>query len=72
MLVPEGVGQSAEPERPIRLLPDRLLETMEATSVGGTRPMMFTVIGRVTEYRGMNYLLVENVTIKRDHGNLSK
>jgi hypothetical protein len=71
-LVPEGSGQSAEPERPIRLLPNRLLETMEATSVGGTKPLIFTVTGQVTEYRGMNYLMVLNVMIKRDQGNLSK
>lgn len=71
-LVAEGVGQDANPERPIRLLPNRLLETMEATSVGGTQPMLFSVTGQVTEYRGTNYLLVLNVMIQRDQGNLSK
>ena len=71
-LAAEGAGQETNPEKPIRLLPNRLLETMEATSVGGTRPMLFTVTGQVTEYRGTNYLLVLNVMIKRDQGNLSK
>lgn len=71
-LAPEGVGQDTAPEKPIRLLPNRLLETMEATSVGGSRPMLFTVQGQVTEYRGTNYLMVLNVMIKRDQGNLSK
>lgn len=71
-LSPEGSGQSVEPERPIRLLPNRLLETMEATSVGGTKPLLFTVTGQVTEYRGMNYLMALNVMIRRDQGNLSK
>jgi hypothetical protein len=71
-LVAEGAGQESNPERPIRLLPNRLLETMEATSVGGTRPVLFSVTGQVTEYRGTNYLLVLNVMIKRDQGNLSK
>ncbi len=71
-LAAEGVGQETNPEKPIRLLPNRLLETMEATSVGGSRPMLFTVTGQVTEYRGTNYLLVVNVMIKRDQGNLSK
>jgi hypothetical protein len=71
-LAAEGAGQETNPEKPIRLLPNRLLETMEATSVGGTRPMLFSVTGQVTEYRGTNYLLVLNVMIKRDQGNLSK
>lgn len=71
-LAVEGVGQETSPDKPIRLLPNRLLETMEATSVGGSRPMLFTVTGQVTEYRGTNYLLVVNVMIKRDQGNLSK
>jgi hypothetical protein len=71
-LAAEGVGQDATPEKPMRLLPNRLLETMEATSVGGTRPLLFSVTGQVTEYRGTNYLLVLNVMIQRDQGNLSK
>jgi hypothetical protein len=71
-LVAEGTGQESSPAKPIRLLPNRLLETMEATSVGGTRPVLFSVTGQVTEYRGTNYLLVLNVMIRRDQGNLSK
>ncbi len=71
-LAVEGAGQDTNPEKPIRLLPNRLLETMEATSMGGSRPMIFTVTGQVTQYRGTNYLLVLNVMIKRDQGNLSK
>ena len=71
-LATEGTGQTIEPEKPMRILPNRLLETMEATSVGGTRPMLFSVTGQVTEYRGTNYLLVLNVLIKRDQGNLGK
>lgn len=71
-LSPEGSGQSAEPERPIRLLPNLVLETMEQASAGGSKPLIFTVTGNVTEYRGMNYLLAVNVTVKRDQGNLSK
>lgn len=71
-LAVEGTGQTIEPEKPLRILPNRLLETMEATSVGGSRPMLFSVTGQVTEYRGTNYLLVLNVMIKRDQGNLGK
>ncbi len=71
-LASEGAGQETTPDKPMRILPNRLLETMEATSVGGSRPMLFTVTGQVTEYRGTNYLLVLNVMIKRDQGNLSK
>lgn len=71
-LVPEGTGQSAEPERPIRLLPSSWLEKMEAASVGGTRSMLFSVTGQVTQYRGTNYLLVLNAMVRREQGNLSK
>jgi len=71
-LVLEGTGQSGSPEQPIRLLPNRMLQTMEVASAGGTRSLLFEVSGEVTEYRGTNYLLVRHVMIKRAAGNLSK
>ncbi len=60
--------QKVEP--PIRLLPNRLLEDMEIASAGGTRPVVFIVSGEVTEYHGVNYLLVQKLLIRPSLGNL--
>jgi len=60
--------QTVEP--PIRLLPNRLLEDMEIASAGGTRPLVFIVSGEVTEYHGVNYLLVQKLLIRPSMGNL--
>lgn len=60
--------QKAEP--PIRLLPNRYLEDMEIASAGGTRPVVFLVSGDVTEYHGVNYLLVQKLLLRPDLGNL--
>lgn len=65
----EDRGQGA-PELPIRLLPNRMLEDMEDMSAGGTRPIVFIVSGEVTEYRGLNYLLIEKLLTRPDLGNL--
>ncbi len=65
----EDRGQGA-PELPIRLLPNRMLEDMEDISAGGTRPIVFIVSGEVTEYRGLNYLLIEKLLTRPDLGNL--
>ena len=54
---------------PMRLLPCKWLEHMESASAGGTRGVRFIVTGRVTAYRGLNYLLCENVLIVHDMGN---
>jgi len=51
---------------PIRLLPNRWLEKMEADSAAATRSMAFRVSGEVTEYHGKNYLLVRKVLIEQD------
>lgn len=56
--------------KPIRLLQNRLLESAVALSGGGTRGVVFIVSGEVTEYKGMNYLLLRKVLIRRDLGNL--
>ncbi len=58
------------PESPIRLLPNRLLEDMEIQSSGGTTPIVFIISGEVTEYHGVNYLLVQKLLIRPDLGNL--
>lgn len=57
-------------EPPIRLLPSRMLESMELASGGGTRPLSFKISGQVTEFHGINYLLLEKVLVVRGHGNL--
>jgi hypothetical protein len=59
-----------EVEPPIRLLPNRLLEDMESFSAGGTKPVVFLVSGEVTEYHGVNYLLVQKLLTRPDVGNL--
>ncbi len=58
------------PEMPIRLLPNRLLEDMEEFSAGGTKDIVFVVSGQVTEYRGVNYLLIQKLLTRPSVGNL--
>jgi hypothetical protein len=57
-------------QSPIRLLPNRLLETTIALSGGGRQGMVFLVSGEVTVYKGDNYLLLRKVLLRRDLGNL--
>lgn len=59
-----------EPELPIRLLPNRLLEDMEIVSAGGTKPVVFQISGELTEYHGVNYLLVQKLLTRPELGNL--
>jgi len=59
-----------EAEIPIRLLPNRLLEDMEVVSEGGTKAVVFVVSGEVTEYHGVNYLLIQKLLTRPDLGNL--
>lgn len=59
-----------EPEMPIRLLPNRLLEDMEIVTAGGTRPVVFQISGELTEYHGANYLLVQKLLTRPELGNL--
>lgn len=58
------------PEPPMRLLPNRMLEDMEIKSRGGTVPIVFVISGEVTEYHGVNYLLIQKLLIRPDLGNL--
>lgn len=60
----------AAPELPMRLLPNRLLEDMEIASSGGTKPVVFIVSGELTEYHGVNYLLVQKLLTRPNLGNL--
>ena len=64
----ENRGQEAN-RRPVRLLPNRLLETAIALSGGGTRGVVFSISGEVTTYRGQNYLMIRKVLVRRDMGN---
>lgn len=59
-----------EPELPIRLLPNRLLEDMEIVTAGGTKPVVFVISGELTEYHGVNYLLVQKLLTRPELGNL--
>lgn len=57
-------------ERPIRLLPNRLLEDMEMYSENGLKPIVFIVSGEVTEYHGQNYLMIQKLLVRPDTGNI--
>jgi hypothetical protein len=62
--------QGANPsDQPIRLLPNRLLESAVAASAGGTRGVVFIVSGEVTVHDRTNYLLLRKVLTRRDLGN---
>lgn len=64
----ENRGQEAS-RKPVRLLPNRLLETAIALSGGGTRGVVFSISGEVTTYRGQNYLMIRKILARRDMGN---
>lgn len=58
-------------EPPLRILPNRWLETMEEVSAGGTRPgVKFRVSGELTEYRGTRYILLRKALVERNLGAL--
>jgi hypothetical protein len=65
----ESRGQGT-PELPMRLLPNRLLEDMEIVSEGGTKSVVFLVSGELTEYHGVNYLLLQKLLTRPNLGNL--
>lgn len=56
--------------KPIRLLPNRMLENAIALTGDLSRGVVLIVSGEVTEYRGNNYLLLRKVLVRRDWGNL--
>lgn len=57
-------------QRPMRLLPNRMLENAIALSGDETMGVVLLVSGEVTEYRGTNYLLLRKVLVQRDWGNI--
>lgn len=56
--------------KPIRLLPNRMLETAIGLGADESLGVVLIVSGEVTEHRGQNYLLLRKVLIQRDWGNL--
>ena len=64
----ESDGKALD-DPPMRILPCKWLEEMEVVTGNGTRSTRFIVTGRVTDYRGSNYLLPENVLVVSDMGN---
>ncbi len=69
MLTFEDQGLNPK-DAPIRLLPNRMLETAVALSAGGSKGVVFIVSGEVTAHRGTNYLLLRKVLVRRNLGNL--
>jgi hypothetical protein len=57
-------------EPPMKLLPNRWLESMESDSEGATLSVVFVVTGEIMEYHDENYMIVRAARIKRDLGNL--
>lgn len=55
--------------KPIRLLPNRLLENAIALSGGGTEGTVFIVSGELTLHNEVNYLLLRKLLVRRDLGN---
>lgn len=51
---------------PMQLIPSKFLMAMEDATSNGTQPLRFRVSGQVTEYRGKNYLWVQQMEILRD------
>ncbi len=64
----EDLGNDPEVE-PVRLLPNRQLEAAIAHSNAGTNATVFVISGEVTVYKGVNYLLLRKVLVRRDLGN---
>jgi hypothetical protein len=60
------------PEPPIRLLPNRLLERMVRESDRGSDRIVYIISAEITEFEGMNYLLLDKLLRQRTMGNLSK
>lgn len=65
----EDPGQAPQ-SKPVRVLPNRLLERAVALSEGGEKGIVFNISGVVTVHRGQNYLLLRRLVVRRDLGNL--
>lgn len=67
----EGYSES-QPELPMRLLPNQLLELAVRESDTSASPVVFIVTGEVTEFMGENYLLLRKTLRRRNLGNLER
>jgi hypothetical protein len=56
-------------EKPVHVLPNRLLESAIALAAGGSKSVVFLVAGEVTVYNNQNYMLLRKVMVRRDSGN---
>jgi hypothetical protein len=65
----ENKGEQAA-DKPIRLLPNRLLESAISLSKGGTQGTVFLISGELTTYENVNYLLLHKVLLRRNLGNI--
>ena len=61
----DGDGKNMQ-DPPMQLIPSKFLMAMEDATANGTQPLRFKVSGQVTEYRGRNYLWVQQMEILRD------
>jgi len=61
-----------EPQPPMKLLPNRMLEWMVRESKGSTEQVSFKVSGEVTDFFGENFLLLRKSLRKRNLGNLKR
>ena len=61
-----------DPQPPMKLLPNRMLERMVRESEGTTEQVSFKVSGEVTDFFGENFLLLRKSLRKRDLGNLKR
>ena len=61
-----------DPQPPMKLLPNRMLERMVRESEGSTEQISFKVSGEVTDFFGDNFLLLRKSLRKRNLGNLKR
>jgi hypothetical protein len=66
----EDPTPSAAKPKPMRILPNQLLEVAISLSAGGTNGAVLVISGEITRYQGNNYMLLRKVLVKRDMGNL--
>ena len=56
-------------EKPVRLLPNQLLEIAIQLSGGGTRSVVLIISGEIAVHKGTDYLLLRKAMVRRDLGN---
>lgn len=66
--VPDGLGWSVSTVR-YQLLPSRVLEQVQQTVAAAPNPVRFNVSGLVTEFRGVQYLILQRAVRVYHHGN---